>query len=220
MATRTASTRYTVGVIEKADAEAANRGRLAEAIERLPSRARRTSLYLRVVLINAAIVAGATVVLVVTPATVGYPISLTEALVLVVGVVCVVIANALVLRLSFGGLARTVARMETVDLLRPQERLPLTGGPETRAVVAGLNQMLARLEAERRESSRRTLAAPISSSANCPRPHPRRRPPATSPRLAHPITPPPYRRPSSAASSGRTTRATSASSVCGCPSTS
>jgi hypothetical protein len=41
---------------------------------------------------------------VLTPATVGYPISLTEAIVLVAGVVCVLIANALVLRISFGGL--------------------------------------------------------------------------------------------------------------------
>jgi two-component system, NarL family, sensor histidine kinase UhpB len=128
-------------------------------LERVSRRARRTSLYVRVVLINAAIVGAATVVLVVSPATVGYPISLTEAVVLVAGVACVIFANALVLRLSFASLARTVARMETVDLLRPQERLQLTGGPETRAVAAGLNQMLARLETERRESSRRTLAA-------------------------------------------------------------
>ena len=117
------------------------------------------SLYARVVAINAAIVTAATLVLVLTPATVRYPITATEAVVLVAGVGLVVVANALVLRLSFGSLARTVARMETVDLLQPQHRLPVVGGPETRAVVAGLNQMLARLETERRENSRRTLAA-------------------------------------------------------------
>jgi two-component system sensor histidine kinase UhpB len=49
--------------------------------------------------------------------------------------------------------------MRTVDLVQRRERLPVVGGPETRAVVTGLNQMLDRLEAERRESSRRTLAA-------------------------------------------------------------
>jgi two-component system, NarL family, sensor histidine kinase UhpB len=119
----------------------------------------RTSLYVRVVAINAAIVTGATLVLVLTPATVGYPINATEAIVLVLGVVLVVVANALVLRISFAGLATMVARMETVDLLQPQERLSTVGGPETRAVVAGLNQMLERLERERRESSRRTIAA-------------------------------------------------------------
>jgi two-component system sensor histidine kinase UhpB len=106
-----------------------------------------------------AIVTGAAVALMLTPATVGYPITAPEAIVLVAGVVLVLIANAFVLRISFSSLERTVARMETVDLLQPQQRLPVVGGPETRAVVAGLNQMLARLENERRESSRRTLAA-------------------------------------------------------------
>jgi two-component system, NarL family, sensor histidine kinase UhpB len=149
----------TTRVIETANAERGGRRRPADGLERLSTRARRTTLYARVVVINAAIVLVATVALVVSPATVGYPISLTEAVVLVAGVVGVIVANALVLRISFASLARTVARMETVDLLRPQERLRLAGGPETRAVAAGLNQMLARLEAERRESSRRTLAA-------------------------------------------------------------
>jgi two-component system sensor histidine kinase UhpB len=129
------------------------------AIERLSLRYRRTSLYARVVAINAAIVAGATVVLALTPVTVGYPIALQEAIVLVVGVLLVAIANALVLRISFGALESVVARMKTVDILRPRERLPVVGGPEMRAVVAGFNQMLDRLEEERRESSRRTLAA-------------------------------------------------------------
>lgn len=150
---------YVVGVADRAKAGDERGGRFARAVERLASRRRRTSLYARVVVINSAIVAGATLVLVLTPATVGYPIQLAEAIVLVVGVAFVVVANALVLRISFGGLARIVARMESVDFLRPRERLPAIGGPETRAVVAGANQMLERLELERRESSRRTLAA-------------------------------------------------------------
>lgn len=150
---------YTVGVADRAEAGAGEGGRFARAVERISTRPRRTSLYVRVVAINAAIVASATTALVLTPATVGYPIQLTEAIVLVVGVGLVVVANALVLRISFGGLARIVARMESVDLIRPRDRLPAIGGPETRAVVAGANQMLARLEQERRESSRRTLAA-------------------------------------------------------------
>jgi two-component system sensor histidine kinase UhpB len=116
-------------------------------------------LYVRVVAINAAIVAGATLILALTPATVGYPIALEETIVLVLGVLAVAVANALVLRISFGALASVVRRMETVDLLRSRERLPVVGGPEVRAVVAGTNQMLARLEEERRESSRRTLDA-------------------------------------------------------------
>lgn len=128
-------------------------------MESLSARSRRTSLYVRVVAINAAIVAAATLVLALTPATVGYPIALGEAIVLLLGVLVVAVANALVLRISFGALAGVVKRMETADLLRPQQRLPEVGGPEVRTVVEGVNQMLARLEAERRASSRRTLAA-------------------------------------------------------------
>jgi two-component system sensor histidine kinase UhpB len=132
---------------------------LTRVVERTSTRGSGTSLYVRVVAINAAIVAVATVLLAVTPVTVGYPIALEEAIVLLAGVVLVALANALLLRISFGPLAQVVRRMETVDLLRPQERLPVDGGPEVRAVVTGLNEMLDRLESERRESSRRTLAA-------------------------------------------------------------
>lgn len=159
MEARAASASSTVRLADRPEAGLARRGRAAGAMARMSSRYRRTSLYLRVVAINASIVAGATIVLVLTPVTVGYPIRLTEAFVLIAGVLFVVVANALVLRISFGGLARMVARMETVDLLNPQERLPVIGGPETRAVVAGLNHMLARLESERRESTRRALGA-------------------------------------------------------------
>ena len=158
MEAHSASTGYSVGVADRPE-PGARGGRFAEAVERFSTRYRRTSLYVRVVAINAAIVAGATLVLALTPATVGYPVRLEEAIVLVVGMLAVVVANALVLRISFGALASVVRRMETVDLLRPRERLPVVGGPEVRGVVAGVNQMLARLEHERRESSQRTLAA-------------------------------------------------------------
>jgi two-component system, NarL family, sensor histidine kinase UhpB len=150
------ATGYTMGVTERARA---SREQADGVVERFATRYRRTSLYVRVVAINAAIVAAATLVLALTPATVGYPIAPQEAAVLLVGVLFVALANALVLRISFGGLASVVTRMEHVDLLQPRERLPVVGGPETRAVVEGLNAMLARLEGERRESSRRTLAA-------------------------------------------------------------
>jgi two-component system sensor histidine kinase UhpB len=49
--------------------------------------------------------------------------------------------------------------MRTVDLLQPGQRLVEEGGPEVAETVAAFNQMLDRLEAERRESSRRALAA-------------------------------------------------------------
>jgi two-component system sensor histidine kinase UhpB len=51
------------------------------------------------------------------------------------------------------------ARMRTVDLLRPGQRLAERGGPEVAELVAVFNQMLDRLEEERRESGRRALRA-------------------------------------------------------------
>lgn len=159
MEARDALIGYTVGMAEPAEAAGQQEGWRFRAVARLAARYRHTSLYVRVVAINATIVAVATLVLALTPATVGYPIALEEGIVLVAGVLMVAAANALVLRISFGALSSVVKGMETVDLLRPRERLPEVGGPEMRTVVDGVNKMLARLEAERRESSRRTLAA-------------------------------------------------------------
>jgi two-component system, NarL family, sensor histidine kinase UhpB len=52
-----------------------------------------------------------------------------------------------------------VQRMETLDVLRPRERLPLMGGRETRTLIGAFNGMLERLEVERRASTRQTLSA-------------------------------------------------------------
>jgi two-component system sensor histidine kinase UhpB len=52
-----------------------------------------------------------------------------------------------------------VERMRTVDLLRPGQRLVERGGTEVTSLVRAYNQMLERLEAERRESARRALQA-------------------------------------------------------------
>jgi two-component system sensor histidine kinase UhpB len=49
--------------------------------------------------------------------------------------------------------------METIDVLKPEELLPETGGPEAKALITGFNTMLERLHDERRASARRTLRA-------------------------------------------------------------
>jgi two-component system sensor histidine kinase UhpB len=49
--------------------------------------------------------------------------------------------------------------MRTVDLLRPGQRLMEDGGPEVAQLTHVFNQMLERLEIERRESGRRVLQA-------------------------------------------------------------
>lgn len=117
------------------------------------------SLYLRVVLVNSTVLLLAVLALVLTPATVSSPIAIEEGLILAVGAVIIVLGNAVLLRLNFRGLRAVVRRMETIDVLRPEELLPETGGPEAKALITGFNTMLERLHAERRTSARRTLSA-------------------------------------------------------------
>jgi two-component system, NarL family, sensor histidine kinase UhpB len=118
---------------------------------------RNTSLYARVVAVNATILLAAVLALTFTPATVSFPVTADEWTILGVGLALLVVANAVLLRISFRGLTALVRQMETLDLLQPRERLPEMGGPETRALIAGFNTMLDRLEAERRASVRRTI---------------------------------------------------------------
>src|SRR4051812_10575862 len=116
-------------------------------------------LYWRVFAVNTGLLVAIAVVLVVTPVTISTPIALTEAVVVVTGLVVTIAANAVLLRGALAPLGRLAQRMETVDLLRPGQRLPVLRDDEVGRVVAGFNRMLDRLESERRESGRRVLAA-------------------------------------------------------------
>jgi two-component system sensor histidine kinase UhpB len=119
----------------------------------------RLPLFWRVFTINAAPLVVATLLLMFTPVTLHAPIRLTEALILAAGLGAILAANLLLLRPAFASLDRLVQRMRTVDLLRPGQRLSEGGGVEVAELVRGFNEMLARLEEERRESGRRALAA-------------------------------------------------------------
>jgi two-component system, NarL family, sensor histidine kinase UhpB len=68
-------------------------------------------------------------------------------------------ANLLLLRHTIGPIDRLVARMRTVDLLRPGQRVIARGGIEVAELTRAFNEMLERLEAERRESGQRALRA-------------------------------------------------------------
>ena len=119
----------------------------------------RGRLYQRVFLLNAAIFVVATLVLVITPATISFPVELTEAIVLVAGLGAILVVNAFVLRAAFAPLERLMRLMRDVDPHRPGARLPASGPQEVRELVVVFNDMLDRLEHERRESARRALAA-------------------------------------------------------------
>jgi two-component system, NarL family, sensor histidine kinase UhpB len=119
----------------------------------------RGSLYQRVFLLNATILIVATLVVAITPATVSFPVELTEAIVLVAGLIAILVLNAFALRAAFAPLERLMRSMREVDPCRPGERLEATGPQEVRGLVVVFNDMLDRLEGERRESGRRALAA-------------------------------------------------------------
>lgn len=122
-----------------------------------PLRLHDLSLYARVIAVNTTILLVAVLVLVVTPITVSFPLAAEQGVVLGLGLLVTVLANAVILRGTFRGLAELVRRMETLDVLQPRDRLPAVGGGETQALITGFNTMLERLEAERRASTRRAV---------------------------------------------------------------
>jgi two-component system sensor histidine kinase UhpB len=116
-------------------------------------------LYWRVFAVNAGLLTAIAVVLIVTPVTISAPIVLTEAILVVAGLVVTIAVNAVLLRHAFAPLHRLAQRMETVDLLRPGQRLQVRREDQIGRVVVTFNRMLDRLESERQESGRRVLAA-------------------------------------------------------------
>jgi len=119
----------------------------------------RLPLLWRVFAINAGLLFAGILLLALSPGRIHAPIAVVETLDLVVGLVVMLSANLLLLRPTLSPVDRLVERMRTVDLLRPGQRLAERGGVEVVAVVRAFNQMLDRLETERRESGRRALAA-------------------------------------------------------------
>jgi two-component system sensor histidine kinase UhpB len=118
----------------------------------------RLPLFWRVFALNAGLLTVIALLLIVTPVTISFPIALTEAIV-VIGLLVTIAVNAVLLRRAFAPLGRLAHRMETVDLLRPGQRLKVRREDEVGRVVAAFNGMLERLERERQESARRVLAA-------------------------------------------------------------
>ncbi|HET7571904.1 MAG TPA: ATP-binding protein [Gaiellaceae bacterium] len=125
----------------------------------MPIRFSRLPLLWRVFAINSALLVAATILLALTPVTIHASIALVEGIDLVVALLLMLAANLLLLRHTLTPIDRLVERMRTVDLLRPGQRLVEHGGVEVNELVRSFNQMLDRLEAERRESGRRALQA-------------------------------------------------------------
>lgn len=120
---------------------------------------RDVSLFWRVFLLNAAVLTGATVLLVLSPATVSTPVLPAEGLILVAGLVAMLVANAVLLRIGFLPLRRLTRAMTTIDLLRPGSRPPVSGHGGIADLIMAFNAMLDRLEFERATSNARALSA-------------------------------------------------------------
>jgi len=116
------------------------------------SREKARPLAWRIFLVNAAVFAVGTAALALSPATVSWPIALAEAVVLVAGLAAILVVNFLLVRRSLAPVERLTGLMHRVDLLRPGQRLELTGPAEVRELGSVFNQMLDRLELERHES--------------------------------------------------------------------
>jgi two-component system, NarL family, sensor histidine kinase UhpB len=119
----------------------------------------RLPLLWRVFAINATLLVIATLLLALTPVTIHEPIAIVEAVVLAVALAVMLAANLLLLRHTLQPIHRLVERMRRTDLLQPGQRIPEQGGVEAAELTRGFNEMLERLETERRESGQRALRA-------------------------------------------------------------
>jgi len=113
----------------------------------------------RVFSINATLLVVAALLLALTPITIHAPIALVEAVGLAVAVAVMLGANLLLLRQTVRPIATLAAQLEAIDPLRPGLRFAEDGGVEVAAFVRAFNEMLERLERERRESGGRALRA-------------------------------------------------------------
>jgi two-component system sensor histidine kinase UhpB len=115
------------------------------------------SLFWRVFGTNAAVLVLAFLALVFAPVTVSVPPTAVELVVLAAGLVCLLALNLALLRPAFRPLDELVDTMRGHDPLSPGKRVRVTGGPAIVALAQTFNEMLDRLESERRDSARRAL---------------------------------------------------------------
>ena len=116
-------------------------------------RARAIPLFWRLFLPNAAVLAAACGFLIAAPPNGRVPI-------LVSGLVVMLVTNLVLMRWAFAPLQRLFALMRRVDPLAPGHRLQVDGAQsEVTELARAFNEMLDRLEDERRDSARRALAA-------------------------------------------------------------
>jgi two-component system, NarL family, sensor histidine kinase UhpB len=117
------------------------------------------SLFRRVFVPNALVLVAACLLLILSPVTVSSPVALHEALTLALGIVAMLLANLFLMRRAFGPLERLTSLMRRIDPLEPGRRIETAGeASEVVELTRAFNDMLDRVEKERRESALRTLS--------------------------------------------------------------
>ena len=91
------------------------------------------------------------------PVTVSVPPNPTELVVLAAGLLVMLAINLVLLRRAFMPLDHLADTMRLHDPLSPGRRVRVEGGPVVAALAQTFNEMLDRLEFERRDSARRAL---------------------------------------------------------------
>lgn len=114
-------------------------------------------LFWRVSLTNALVLALATTALALAPVTISVPVALTELVILIGGMSAMFALNVLLVRPAFVPLHALAETMRAWDPLEPSGRVPMVGGPTVVTLARTFNEMLDRLEAERRASAREAL---------------------------------------------------------------
>jgi two-component system sensor histidine kinase UhpB len=116
-------------------------------------------LFWRVFAANAGVLVIAFGALVFAPVTVSVPVAAGELAILVAGLLALLAANLALLRPAFAPLDELADTMRRQDPLSPGVRAELIGDASVVALAQTFNDMLDRLERERRESGRRALLA-------------------------------------------------------------
>jgi two-component system, NarL family, sensor histidine kinase UhpB len=110
-------------------------------------------LFWRLLIPNAAVLSAASVVLIVAPPN-------GRVLVILAGLASMLAINVVLMRHAFAPLERLSSVMQRVDPLHPGERVPIDGAQsEVTTLAETFNEMLERMETERRESGRRAMLA-------------------------------------------------------------
>jgi two-component system sensor histidine kinase UhpB len=111
----------------------------------------------RVFAANAAVLTLAFVALAVAPVTVSVPVAASELAVLAAGLLGLVGLNLALLRPALRPLDELAETMRRHDPLSPGRRARVPGDPALAALAEAFNEMLERLERERRDSARKAL---------------------------------------------------------------